>query len=73
MERFRNREPGGPYPYIFWLDATYSKSRQDGRVVPTAVVIAVGAKGDTGERQVLGLDVGPSEDGSFWLTFLRSL
>ncbi len=55
------------------LDATYLKSRQDGRVVSTAVVIAVGVKGDTGEREVLGLDVGPSEDGSFWLTFLRSL
>jgi transposase-like protein len=72
VERFRNRELEGPYPYI-WLDATYLKSRQDGRVVSTAVVIAVGVKGDTGEREVLGLDVGPSEDGSFWLTFLRSL
>ena len=72
MERFRNRELEGPYPYI-WLDATYSKSRQDGRVVSTAVVIAFGVKGDTGERGVLGLDVGPSEDGSFWLTFLRAL
>ncbi len=49
------------------------KARQDGRVASTAVVIAVGVKGDTGEREVLGLDVGPSEDGSFWLTFLRSL
>jgi transposase-like protein len=39
----------------------------------TAVVIAVGVKGDTGEREVLGLDVGPSEDGAFWLSFLRSL
>jgi putative transposase len=72
VERFRNRELEGPYPYI-WLDATYLKSRQDGRVASTAVVIAVGVKGDTGEREVLGLDVGPSEDGSFWLTFLRSL
>jgi putative transposase len=72
VERFRNRELAGPYPYI-WLDATYLKSRQDRRVVCTAVVIAVGVKGDTGEREVLGLDVGPSEDGSFWLTFLRSL
>jgi putative transposase len=42
-------------------------------VASTAVVIAVGVNGDTGEREVLGLDVGPSEDGSFWLTFLRSL
>jgi putative transposase len=46
-----------------WLDATYLKARQDGRVSSTAVVIAVGVNGETGEREVLGLDVGPSEDG----------
>jgi putative transposase len=72
VERFRNRELEGSYPYV-WLDATYLKARQDGRVVSVAVVIAVGVKGETGEREVLGLDVGPSEDGSFWLSFLRSL
>jgi putative transposase len=72
VERFRNRLLEGPHPYI-WLDATYLKARQDGRVVSTAVVIAVGVKGDSGERQVLGLDVGPSEDGAFWRSFLRSL
>jgi transposase-like protein len=72
VERFRNRPLEGPYPYI-WLDATYLKARQDGRVVSTAVVIAVGVKGDSGEREVLGLDVGPSEDGAFWTSFLRSL
>jgi transposase-like protein len=71
--RFRDRElEGGPYPYV-WLDATYVKARQDGRVASVAVVIAIGVKGDTGEREVLGLDVGPSEDGSFWTSFLRSL
>jgi transposase-like protein len=37
------------------------------------VVIAVGVKGETGEREVLGLDVGPSENGAFWTAFLRSL
>jgi len=42
-------------------------------VVSTAVVIAVGMKGESGEREVLGLDVGPSEDGAFWTSFLRSL
>ena len=72
VERFRNRGLQGPYPYV-WLDATYLKARQDGRVVSTAVVIAVGVKGDSGEREVLGLDVGPSEDGAFWTSFLRSL
>ena len=54
------------------LDATFVKVRQDGRVVSIAVVLAVGVRA-TGEREVLGLDVGPSEDGSFWLQFLRSL
>jgi len=72
VERFRTRPLEGSYPYV-WLDATYLKARQDGRVVSTAVVIAVGVKGDTGEREVLGLDVGPSEDGAFWSAFLRSL
>ena len=61
----------GPYPYV-WLDATFVKVRQDGRVVNMAVVIAIGVNAD-GQREVLGLDVGPSEDGAFWLAFLRSL
>lgn len=72
VERFRNRPLEGDYPYI-WIDATYVKARQDGRVASVAVVIAVGVKGETGEREVLGLDVGPSEDGAFWTAFLRSL
>jgi hypothetical protein len=49
------------------------KARQDGQVVSVAIVIAMGVKAGSGEREVLGLDVGPSEDGSFWLSFLRSL
>ncbi len=72
VERFRSRPlRGGSYPYV-WLDATYLKARQDGQVVSMAVVIAVGVR-STGEREVLGLDVGPSEDGAFWTAFLRSL
>jgi putative transposase len=71
-DRFRNRPLEGSYPYV-WVDATYVKARQDGRVIPAAVVIAVGVKAQTGEREVLGLDVGPSEDGAFWSAFLRSL
>lgn len=70
--RFRNRPLEGPYPYV-WLDATYLKARHDGRVASVAVVIAIGVNGRTGEREVLGLDVGPSEDGAFWASFLRSL
>ncbi len=72
VERFRNRELTGSYPYV-WLDATYVKARQDGQVVSTAVVIAIGLNAQSGQREVLGLDVGPSEDGAFWLSFLRSL
>jgi putative transposase len=72
VERFRGRPLEGPYPYV-WVDATYLKARQDGRVVSVAVVIAVGVNGISGEREVLGLDVGPIEDGAFWSAFLRSL
>jgi putative transposase len=71
VARFRARPLVGPYPYV-WLDATFVKARQDGRVQAAAVVIAVGVTG-AGEREVLGLDVGPSEDGAFWLSFLRGL
>jgi len=56
-----------------WVDATYVKAREDGRVVSVAVVIAVGVNGKSGEREILGLDVGPSEEGAFWSAFLRSL
>jgi transposase-like protein len=48
------------------------KVREAGRVVSQAIVIAIGVR-TSGEREVLGLDVGPSEDGAFWLQFLRSL
>ena len=71
VERFRTRRLAGPYPYV-WLDATFVKVRQHGRVVSMAVVVAIGVRA-TGEREVLGLDVGPSEDGAFWLQFLRGL
>jgi putative transposase len=71
VERFRTRPLEGAYPYV-WLDATFVKARDGGRVVSQAVVIAIGVNGD-GQREVLGLDVGPSEDGAFWLAFLRSL
>jgi putative transposase len=71
VERFRSRRLEGPFPYI-WLDATFVKVRIDGRVVSMAVVIATGVR-LSGEREVLGFDVGPSEDGAFWHRFLRGL
>ncbi len=71
VERFRGRRLEGHYPYV-WLDATFVKVRRDDRVVAMAVVIAVGVR-TTGEREVLGLEVGLSEDGAFWTQFLRGL
>ncbi len=71
VERFRCRPLVGPYPYV-WLDAAFVKVRRDGRAVSVAIVVAIGVR-ETGEREVLGLDVGPSEDGAFWLGFLRGL
>ena len=59
------------FPYVF-LDATYCKARVNRRVVSQAVVIATGVTAD-GRREVLGFDVGDSEDGAFWTAFLRSL
>jgi transposase-like protein len=59
------------FPYLF-LDATYVQAHQGARVVSKAVVVATGVTG-SGEREVLGLAVGDSEDGTFWTAFLRSL
>jgi transposase-like protein len=55
-----------------WIDATYVRVRQGGRIVNVAVIIATGANTD-GRREVLGLAVGPSEAEPFWKAFLRSL
>ena len=68
---FRTRALTGEHRYL-WVDATYQKVRVDGRVVSQATVVAVGITSD-GDRQVLGVDVGPSEDRAFWTAFLRSL
>jgi putative transposase len=71
VEAFRTRPLTGEHPYV-WVDATYHKVRVDGRVLSQATVVAVGVTAE-GERQVLGVDVGPSEDRAFWTAFLRSL
>jgi len=71
VEAFRARPLTGEHPYV-WVDATYHKVRVDGRVLSQATVVAVGVTAE-GERQVLGVDVGPSEDRAFWTAFLRSL
>src|SRR5690606_40917147 len=64
IEAFRNRPLEGRYPYV-WLDAKFVKVREGGRVVSMALVLAT-AVNDKGEREVLGFDVGLSEDGAFW-------
>jgi transposase-like protein len=72
VAEFRDRSlTGAAFPYVF-LDATYCKARVGRRVVSQAVVIATGVRAD-GHREVLGFDVGDSEDGAFWTAFLRSL
>ena len=56
---------GGPYPYL-WLDALTQKVREDGRIVNVSVVVATAVNGE-GKREIIGMDVGTSEDGAFWL------
>jgi putative transposase len=68
---FLDRPIEGEWPYL-WIDATYVKVRQDGRIVSVAVIVAVGVNTD-GRREVLGMDVGPSEAETFWTDFLRKL
>jgi transposase-like protein len=68
---FRERPLEGAYPYL-WLDAKYVKVRDRGRVVSKALVVAY-AVHESGIREVIGLDVGEVESGSFWVEFLRGL
>ena len=72
VESFLGRPlDGGPYPYV-WLDGLTQKVREGGRIVNVCVVVATGVNAE-GQREILGMDVGASEDGAFWLAFLRSL
>ena len=69
---FRDRDLAAlDYPYVF-LDATYCKARVNHRVVSQAVVVAVGIAAD-GRREVLGFDVGDTENEAFWTAFLRTM
>jgi transposase-like protein len=71
VNAFLARPIEGEWPYV-WVDATYVKAREGGRVVSTATIIAVGVNTD-GRREVLGVATGPSEAEAFWKGFLRSL
>jgi putative transposase len=71
VNAFLTRPLEGEWPYV-WVDATYVKAREAGRIVSTATIIAVGVNTD-GRREVLGVATGPSEAETFWKGFLRSL
>jgi transposase-like protein len=72
LEEFRNRPLDHvAFPYVF-ADATYVKGRVRGRVVSRAVVVVTGVTA-SGDREVLGIEVGDSEDGAFWTAFLKGL
>lgn len=71
VNAFLQRPLEGDWPYL-WIDATYVKVRQAGRIVPVAVIIAV-AVNTEGRREVIGMEVGVSEAEPFWTNFLRSL
>ncbi|MEP9356853.1 IS256 family transposase [Xanthobacter sp. KR7-65] len=71
VHTFLDRPIEGDWPYV-WVDATYLKVRQNGRIVSVAVIIAVGVNTD-GRREVLGMDIGVSEAATFWIEFLRKL
>ena len=71
IQSFLDRPLEGDWPYL-WLEATYLKVRQAGRIVSVAVTVAV-AVNDRGRREVLGMAIGASEAETFWTGFLRSL
>jgi len=71
VRKFRERPLDGDYVYV-WLDATYIKVREEGRVIGKAFIIAIGLNA-AGERQVLGFTTGHAESYETWLDFLRSL
>jgi transposase-like protein len=71
VNAFLDRPLAGEWPYL-WLDATYLKVRDGGRIVSVAAIIAV-AVDTEGKREIVGLHLGPSEAETFWITFLKAL
>src|SRR3712207_2720739 len=71
VNAFLDRPLEGEWPYL-WLDATYLKVRDGGRIVSVAAIIAV-AVDTEGRREIVGLGLGPSEAETFWSTFLKRL
>src|SRR4051794_5616887 len=71
VNAFLDRPLAGEWPYL-WLDATYLKQREGGRIVSVAAIIAV-AVNTEGKREIVGLHIGPLEAETFWVTFLKSM
>src|SRR6476660_4159913 len=71
VNAFLTRPLSGAWPYL-WLDATYLKVREGGRIVSVAAIVAV-AVDTEGRREIVGLHIGPSEAEVFWTDFLRDL
>ena len=71
VKAFLERPLEGDWPYL-WLDATYLKVREGGRIVSVAAIIAVAANTE-GRREIVGLGIGPSEAETFWADFLKRL
>jgi putative transposase len=68
---FLERPLEGEWPYL-WLDATYLKVREGGRIVSVAAIIAVAVDAE-GRREIVGLGLGPSAAETFWSGFLKGL
>jgi putative transposase len=72
LDAFRERRLDEvAYPYL-WIDATYQKVRENGRIVSQATAIAIGVS-ETGEKSILAVMIGASESAEFWLGFCRAL
>src|SRR5215210_200818 len=71
VNAFLDRPLSGEWPYL-WLDATYLKQREGGRIVSVAAIIAVAVDSE-GRREIVGLHIGPSEAEPFWSAFLKGL
>src|ERR687885_456599 len=71
VNAFLDRPLTGEWPYL-WLDATYLKVREGGRIVSVAAIIAVAVNAE-GKREIVGLGLGPSEAEPFWSAFLKGL
>jgi putative transposase len=71
VNAFLDRPIEGEWPYL-WLDATYLKVRDGGRIVSVAAIIAV-AVDTEGRREIVGLGIGPSEAEPFWSSFIKGL